>query len=41
MVKAIADQQRVPSAPFLGYVFKWTVPVMLPLLIMIWLIFFR
>jgi len=41
MVKAIAERQGVPLPGFLGYIIKWTVPVLLPLLIMIWLIFFR
>ena len=41
MVKAIAEQHRLPLPSFLGYIFKWTIPVMLPLLIMVWLIFFR
>jgi Na+/H+ antiporter NhaD/arsenite permease-like protein len=41
MVKAIAGRQQAPLPGFLGYIFKWAVPVMLPLLIMIWLIFFR
>jgi len=41
MVKAIAERQGVPLPGFLGYIIKWTVPVMLPLLILIWLIFFR
>jgi Na+/H+ antiporter NhaD/arsenite permease-like protein len=41
MVKAIAERQGVPLPGFLGYVIKWTVPILLPLLIMIWLIFFR
>ncbi|HXR09100.1 MAG TPA: sodium:proton antiporter [Candidatus Acidoferrum sp.] len=41
MVKAIAGQRGVPLPGFLGYILKWTMPVMLPLLIMIWLIFFR
>ena len=41
MVKAIAERQGVPLPGFLGYILKWTVPVMLPLLIMIWLVFFR
>jgi Na+/H+ antiporter NhaD/arsenite permease-like protein len=40
MVKSIADQQKAPSPTFLGYLFKWAVPVMLPLLILEWLIFF-
>lgn len=41
MVKAIAERQGVLLPGFLGYILKWTVPVMLPLLIMIWLVFFR
>jgi Na+/H+ antiporter NhaD/arsenite permease-like protein len=41
MVKAIAEQHRLPLPGFLGYIFKWTIPVMLPLLIMVWLVFFR
>jgi Na+/H+ antiporter NhaD/arsenite permease-like protein len=41
MVKAIAGRRGVPLPGFLGYIVKWTVPVMLPLLIMVWLIFFR
>jgi len=41
MVKAIAERQGVPLPGFLGYIIKWTMPVMLPLLIMIWLVFFR
>jgi Na+/H+ antiporter NhaD/arsenite permease-like protein len=41
MVKSIADHQKIPSPSFLAYLFKWAVPVMLPLLILLWLIFFR
>jgi Na+/H+ antiporter NhaD/arsenite permease-like protein len=41
MVKSIADHQKIPSPSFLGYLFKWAAPVMLPLLILLWLIFFR
>jgi Na+/H+ antiporter NhaD/arsenite permease-like protein len=41
MVKTIAERRRLPLPGFLGYIFKWTMPVMLPLLIMIWFIFFR
>jgi Na+/H+ antiporter NhaD/arsenite permease-like protein len=41
MVKAIADQQRVHTPGFLGYVFKFTLPFMLPMLFVVWLIFFR
>ncbi len=41
MVKSIADRRKAPSPAFLSYIFKWTVPVMLPLLILEWLIFFN
>jgi len=41
MVKAIADQQKVHTPSFLGYVFKYSLPIMLPMLIIVWFIFFR
>ncbi len=41
MVKAIADQQKAHTPGFLGYIFKFTVPFMLPMLIIVWLLFFR
>jgi Na+/H+ antiporter NhaD/arsenite permease-like protein len=41
MVKAIAEQQKVHTPTFLGFVFKYSLPYMLPLLILIWLMFFR
>jgi Na+/H+ antiporter NhaD/arsenite permease-like protein len=41
MVKAIADQQKVHTPTFLGYVFKFTLPFMVPMLIVVWWLFFR
>jgi len=41
MVKAIADQQKAHTPGFLGYIFKYTLPVMLPMLLIVWLLFFR
>jgi Na+/H+ antiporter NhaD/arsenite permease-like protein len=41
MVKSIADHEKARSPAFLGYLFKWAVPIMLPLLIVLWLVFFR
>ena len=41
MVKAIADHQKVHTPTFVGYVFKFTLPFMLPMLVIVWLIFFR
>ncbi len=40
MVKAIADQQKAHTPTFLGYVFKFTLPFMLPMLVIVWLLFF-
>jgi Na+/H+ antiporter NhaD/arsenite permease-like protein len=41
MVKAIADHQKVHTPTFVGYIARFTVPFMLPMLIIIWLLFFR
>jgi len=41
MVKAIADQHKVQTPDFLSYIWKYTLPYMLPMLLLIWLIFFR
>jgi len=41
MVKAIADHQKVHTPSFVAYIAKFTVPFMLPMLITIWLIYFR
>ncbi len=41
MVKAIADQQKVNTPTFLGYVVRYTLPWMLPMLILVWWAFFR
>ena len=41
MVKAIADHQKVRTPGFLGLVFRYTLPCMAPMLILIWLLFFR
>ena len=41
MVKSIADHQKVKTPTFVGYVFKYTLPYMLPMLLIVWLIFFR
>jgi len=41
MVKSIADQQKIHTPGFLGYIFKFTLPFMVPMLVIIWLIFFR
>jgi len=41
MVKAIADHQKAHTPTFLGYVFKFTMPFMLPMLLIVWWVFFR
>jgi Na+/H+ antiporter NhaD/arsenite permease-like protein len=41
MVKAIADHQKVRTPGFLGLIFQYTLPCMVPMLILIWLLFFR
>jgi Na+/H+ antiporter NhaD/arsenite permease-like protein len=41
MVKSIADQQKVHTPTFLGYLFRYTVPYMLPVLLIVWWIFFH
>jgi Na+/H+ antiporter NhaD/arsenite permease-like protein len=41
MVKAIADHQKVHTPTFLGYIAKFTLPFMLPMLLIVWLLFFR
>ncbi len=41
MVKAVADQQKIPMPTFLGFVLKFTLPFLLPMLLAVWLIFFR
>jgi len=41
MVKAIADQQHVSTPGFLGFIAKYTLPCMLPVLLIVWWLFFR
>jgi Na+/H+ antiporter NhaD/arsenite permease-like protein len=41
MVKAIAEQEKVPMPTVPGFVGKFTLPFLLPVLLAVWLIFFR
>lgn len=41
MVKAIAERQGIRLPTFPGYFFKWAVPILLPLLLILWVIFVR
>jgi Na+/H+ antiporter NhaD/arsenite permease-like protein len=40
MVKAIANRKSVRTPSFNGYIFKFTLPFLLPTLIVVWLLFF-
>lgn len=41
MVKSIADHQKVNTPTFLGFIFRYTLPYMLPMLLLVWWLFFR
>ena len=41
MVKAVAEQHNISMPTFSGYIFKYALPFLLPVLAIIWLIFFR
>jgi Na+/H+ antiporter NhaD/arsenite permease-like protein len=41
MVKSIAEHQKAHTPTFLGYIFKYTLPFMLPMLLIVWWLFFR
>jgi Na+/H+ antiporter NhaD/arsenite permease-like protein len=40
MVKAIAENLGVRMPSFFGYIFRFSLPILLPVLVLIWLIFF-
>ena len=41
MVKAIAEQQKISTPSFFGFIFKFALPFLLPVLVVVWLMFFR
>jgi Na+/H+ antiporter NhaD/arsenite permease-like protein len=41
MVKNIAEQAGVDVPSFLGYVFKYSIPILLPIFFIVWLVFFN
>jgi Na+/H+ antiporter NhaD/arsenite permease-like protein len=41
MVKSIAHHEKVNTPTFMGLIWRYTLPVMGPLLVIIWLLFFR
>ncbi|MFD2035098.1 sodium:proton antiporter [Belliella marina] len=40
MVKSIAEQSGIKMPSFFGYIIRFSIPILLPVLIIIWLIFF-
>jgi Na+/H+ antiporter NhaD/arsenite permease-like protein len=41
MVKAIADQQKISMPTFFGFIFKFALPFLFPVIFLIWLTFLR
>jgi Na+/H+ antiporter NhaD/arsenite permease-like protein len=41
MIKSIAEHEKIPMPGFLGFVFKYTFPLLAPVLVITWLIYFR
>ena len=41
MVKSMAEQQKVHTPGFLGYILRFTLPFLLPMLVLVWWLFFR
>ncbi len=41
MVKSIAEQARIACPSFFGYIVKYSIPVLIPIFALIWLLFFR
>ncbi len=39
MVKSVADSQKVKTTSFFGYIFKYSLPILLPIYILIWWLF--
>ena len=40
MVKSIAEQNGIKMPSFFGYIIRFSLPILLPLLILVWLVFF-
>ncbi len=41
LVKSIAEQHKIKLPSFLGYILKFSLPILLPVFAVIWLVFFR
>lgn len=40
MVKSIVDQQKIHTPGFLGYIFRYALPCLVPMLLIVWWLFF-
>ena len=40
MVKSIAEQNGIDMPSFVGYIIKYSIPILLPVLLLSWIIFF-
>jgi Na+/H+ antiporter NhaD/arsenite permease-like protein len=40
MVKSIAEQIGIKMPSFFGYIIRYSLPILLPILVLTWLIFF-
>ena len=41
LVKSIADQSKIETPTFFGYIFKYSLPFLLPVLALVWWLFFK
>jgi Na+/H+ antiporter NhaD/arsenite permease-like protein len=41
MIKAIAEREKIPMPGFVGYIVRFAIPFLLPVLAIVWLLFFR
>ena len=40
MVKSIAEQTGIHMPSFFGYILRYSIPILIPIFILVWLIFF-
>ena len=40
MVKSIAEQLGIKMPSFFGYIIRFSIPILIPLFILVWLVFF-
>jgi len=40
MVKAIAEEAGIPMPSFFGYMLKWSVPILMPIFVIVTFVFF-